>query len=80
MENNLDPWSGAWARVVMESWHGEAEDCVRVCLCSSSVTVVQKLNRVQALVMMQSATTDYNNQQSMAGRLLSAAIIFPIQR
>lgn len=66
--------------MVMESWHGEAEHCVRVCLCSSSATVVQKLNRVQALVMMQPATTDYNNQQSMASQLLSAAIIFPIQR
>lgn len=54
---------------------------LRACvLCSSSVTVVQKLNRVQALVMMQPATTDYNNQQSMAGQLLSVAIIFPIQR
>lgn len=80
MENNLDPQSGAWARVALERWHWEAEHCVRVCLCSYSVTVVQKLNLVQALVMMQPATTDYNNQQSMAGQLLSATIIFPIQR
>lgn len=53
---------------------------LRVCLCSSSVTSVKKLNHVQGRVMMQSATVDYNNQQSRPGQLLSAAIIFPIQR
>ena len=54
--------------------------CVCVCLCSSAVTVVQKLNRVQVRVMMHQATVDYNNQQSLAGQLVSGAIIFPILR
>lgn len=80
MDNNLDPWSEAWTRVEIENWHGESEHCVRVCLCSSLVTLVQKLNCVQAVVMMQAATSDYKIKQSIAGQLLPATIIFPIQR
>lgn len=80
VESNSNPQSAAEARVLIESWHGGTEDCVRVCLCSSLVTVVQKLNCIQASVTMRPPTTDYNNQQSLAGQLLSTTIIFPIQR
>lgn len=59
MDSDLDPLSEAWTWAAMESWRGESEHCVRVCLCSSLVNVVQKLNCVQATVMTQATTTDY---------------------
>lgn len=78
MENNLAPFYQAFKR---------AADCalallsraLRVCVfVFCMVAAVQKLNRRQSRIMMHGAILDYNNQQSRASQLLSAAIIFLI--